>query len=318
MGLNVVCGVDLDEACRVPYEANNTARFHGADISALSPDWLADQYGNVEHKVLVGCAPCQPFSPLNRSEKIKKRGWVLLDAFATLVEAVRPSVVSMENVPTLLKKKALTDFVSRLEAAGYQVSVSVVQCARLGLPQKRRRLVLIASRLGPIELDCGKPKNKTAWQAIGKLPVLSAGEKDAKDPLHRAGTLSELNLQRIRASKPGGTWLDWPKRLRPTCRATEAGARFMAPYGRMVPSEPSATMTTSCTTFGCGRFGHPEQDRAITPREAALLQGFPKRYIFTKGRSYSVVEVTRLIGNAVPPPLGMSIGRSILRHLRKH
>jgi len=151
---------------------------------------------------------------------------------------------------------------------------------------------------------------------IKKLPRVDSGGVSPNDPLHRARRLGPLNLKRIRASKPGGTWHDWPEDLRADCHKKESGASYKSVYGRMQWSEPSPTITTLFHGFGNGRFGHPEQDRALTLREGAMLQTFPETYAFAEhGAPISFDAIGRHIGNAVPVDLGRVIGRSIARHL---
>jgi DNA (cytosine-5)-methyltransferase 1 len=223
----------------------------------------------------------------------------------------------MENVPSVAKHSVFDDFVEALQRMGYNVHQSVVDCSLYGLPQSRRRMVLLASRLGPIELiEPSRKKLATVRKAIGKLPRITHGGADAKDPLHTASRLSDLNLQRIRASRPGGTWRDWPDHLIAECHRRETGHSYPGVYGRMVWDEPAPTLTTQFYGFGSGRFGHPEQDRAISLREGAILQGFPKSYSFVpKGEPVHLKVLGRMIGNAVPVTLGKVIGESIVAHL---
>ena len=149
------------------------------------------------------------------------------------------------------------------------------------------------------------------------LDALEAGGKYTNDPLHRACRLSSLNLKRIRASKAGGTWRDWPMRLRAKCHREESGQTYPSVYGRMEWDRPAPTITTQFFGFGNGRFGHPDQDRAITLREGAILQSFPEGYEFSpKGEPVQFSTLGRLIGNAVPVRLGEAIGNSIHRHLK--
>jgi DNA (cytosine-5)-methyltransferase 1 len=209
------------------------------------------------------------------------------------------------------------EFVEALKGKKYQVSWTEVDCTDYGIPQSRKRLVLLASRLGPITLiPATSPRPVTVREAIGGLPEIRAGEKSSSDPLHVAATLAPINLERIEASVPGGTWRDWPEELRAPCHRRESGKTYPSVYGRMVWDKPSPTMTTQCYGFGNGRFGHPTQNRAISLREAAILQSFPADYSFlAEGANVSFSGLGTLIGNAVPPKLGEAIGKSIVAHL---
>jgi DNA (cytosine-5)-methyltransferase 1 len=325
-GIPVLVGVDLDESCRYAYEKNVQADFIVKDISKVRGDEINKKYwlDNNQIKILAGCAPCQPFSP--HSNKVKNRRktkrWRLIDEFKRIVEETNPDIVTMENVPNLAKQKRFEDFVVFLRQNDYFVSYSNVYCPDYGIPQKRRRLVLLASKYGEISLI---PKTHseetyvTLKQAIGDLPPVEAGEVCETDPLHRTTKLSPINLQRIKASKSNGTWLDWSKELQLVCHKKKTGKTYKAVYGRMPWDEPSSTITTQFYNYGTGRFGHPTQNRAITIREAAILQTFPVDYEFSQ--SEKDVFIKRLgvhIGNAVPVELGVVIGKSILAHIRKH
>ena len=181
-------------------------------------------------------------------------------------------------------------------------------------------MVLLASKYAPIQIIAPTyEKPKTVKQAIGRLRPLSAGESAPRDRLHVAATLSPINFERILYSIPGGTWRDWPKRLINTCHKADSGKTFPGVYGRMEWDKPAPTMTTQCFGFGNGRFGHPEQNRAITLREAAILQSFPKSYSFIeKNANVKLRVLGRLIGNAVPVDLGRAIAQSLKLHVRDH
>jgi len=318
-GLPVVAGVDLDPACRFPYEANNQARFIERDVREVMPPELKSLFGDASFKVLAGCAPCQPFSTYaHRYELDGKDGkWGLLYEFARLAKGTKPNVITMENVPTIAKHAVFHDFVDTLKQLHYKVWFDVVDSSRYGVPQMRRRMVLLASRHGEIKMiEPTHEKPRTVRQAIGRLVRLRAGEAAPWDKLHVASSLSQKNLQRIKASKPGGTWRDWPDELVADCHRAESGRTYPGVYGRMEWDKPAPTMTTQCYGFGNGRFGHPEQDRAISLREAAILQSFPQDYAFVPEDSEVSFKVLgRLIGNAVPVELGRAIARSIKKHI---
>jgi len=223
----------------------------------------------------------------------------------------------MENVPTVTKHEVFDDFVAALQRQDYDVWFDVVDSAKYGLPQRRRRTVLIASLRGLVELR--KPdasEAKTVEDVLKQLPVLRQGGSDKNDPLHTASTLSPLNLQRINASKPGGTWRDWPEELVAACHRKKTGKTYPGVYGRMRWDEPAPTLTTQFYGFGNGRFGHPSQARALSLREGAILQGFPPNYSFVpEGQPIHFKVLGRLIGNAVPVELGRVIGESIISHI---
>ena len=323
-GIKIKAGIDQDKTCRYAYTQNIKADFIDDDITNLKGSLLNQKYwANDQIKILAGCAPCQPFS--THSNKIKGKEntvkWNLLDEFLRLVEETNPSIVSMENVPNLANKDIFLKFKSTLEKLSYKVSFQNVYCPDYGIPQKRRRLVLLASKYGEIFLipkTKSPEKYKTTKDAIGHLPKLKNGEKSKADPLHFTTELSEINMKRIKASKPNGTWLDWDENLRLECHKKPTGNTYKSVYGRMSWNEPSPTITTQFYNFGTGRFGHPEQNRTLTIREAALLQTFPKKYKFYKNnKDVSLTKIGVHIGNAVPVDLGFVIGKSILKHLEE-
>jgi DNA (cytosine-5)-methyltransferase 1 len=317
-GVAVVAGLDVDPECRVPYESNNSpAKFREADVRKVRGSDLADLYSKGSVRLLAGCAPCQPFSTYSRKGRRVRNDamWDLVQDFGRLVREFGPDLVTMENVPQLVHHPVFESFLEDL--TGYDVWWEVIECAQYGVPQTRKRLVLLASRLGPVSLAPPKlAKAKTVRSAIGKLVPLKAGEADPQDQLHVASRLSALNLRRIRASRPGGTWRDWDASLRATCHAKDSGQTYPSVYGRMEWDKPAPTITTQCFGFGNGRFGHPEQDRAITLREAAILQTFPKGYRFTsRDQRVKFSVMGRLIGNAVPVRIGEAIARSLVAHV---
>ena len=157
----------------------------------------------------------------------------------------------------------------------------------------------------------------TVRDTIGGLRPISAGEIDPSDPLHRTIALTPINLQRIKATPYGGSWHDWPDELILECHKKKGGKTYGSVYGRMEWDKPSPTMTTQCTGLGNGRFGHPDQDRAISAREAALLQTFPISYkFFPDEESVSITKASRYIGNAVPPKLGETIAQSVINFIK--
>lgn len=321
-GIDVATGVDIDPACEFPFTANNKASFLKKSVEHVGAADFAAAFEDAKLKLLAGCAPCQPFSTYSqgKSGPADKR-WNLLNHFARLVKETEPDLVTMENVPLLEKQEVFSKFVADLKSSGFHVFHKVVDCADYGVPQHRQRLVLLASKLGPIELippTIKKGHYKTVRDAISGLPRIKAGGSCRADRLHQSSELSPLNFKRIRASKAGGTWRDWNKKLVADCHKKGTGKTYPSVYGRMGWDEPSPTMTTQFFGFGNGRFGHPRQNRAISLREGAILQSFPRRYKFVaKGKPVYIKTIGRLIGNAVPVKLGNAIGKSIMRHVRE-
>ncbi len=327
-GISVVAGYDVDDACRYAYEKNNAlAVFHKKDVVNVKGTELRRLYPKNSIRVLVGCAPCVTFSRYTQGMDRKRDSkWRLLREFARLIRTVRPHIVSMENVPELQNHSVFADFLGTLEDEGFAFPTDpaqrVVNCSEYGVAQHRRRLVLLASRLGPIEMvDSTHPgrRNRTVLDVLGSLPSIAAGGQHNSDPMHRASSLSDLNLRRVRCSRPGRTWRDWPNELLADCHTVETGKTYSGVYARMEWHKPSPTITTQFYGFGNGRFGHPEQNRALSLREGAILQSFPRWYAFVEpGSPYSFKRIGRMIGNAVPVRLGKAIGRSIMAHLAQH
>ena len=320
-GLTVAAGIDLDSACRYPYEQNNESIFIEKDVSDFSVEDLSVLYGNSKVKVLAGCAPCQPFSTYSQRYDINRNErWSLLNEFSRLAKGAKPDIITMENVPSVQRHQIFNDFVKQLENQNYYVWHKVVDSSHYGVAQTRKRLVLLASLYGPIDFIKRTQLHPiTVKEVIGNLSPIKAGESSKSDKLHSASELSELNLKRIKASIPGGTWKDWPVELVAPCHQAKSGKTYISVYGRMEWDQPSPTTTTQCFGFGNGRFGHPEQDRAISLREAAILQGFPQNYKFIPpGKPFQRGPLGRMIGNAVPVGLGEAIAKSIKVHLKEH
>lgn len=317
-GLNVVAGYDLDESCEYTYTHNNNALFINKNIEDVTGDEIKSHLEGYDIKVLAGCAPCQPFSrhQKDKSNRRKHKDWKLLYQFGRLVKDVEPDIVSMENVPELEKEEVFDDFVKTLEDLKYNVTYKIVNAADYGVPQRRKRLLLLAAK--DKEITFIKPTHQkpvTVRETIENLPKVGAGDKIESDNLHFTATLSKKNIERIQHSVQGGTWRDWPKELVLDCHKKESGQTYSSVYGRMKWDDVAPTITTQFTAYGTGRFGHPEQDRALTLREGAMLQSFPQDYSFVPaGEKVVLKKVSRYIGNAVPPRLGEIIGLSIISH----
>lgn len=327
-GINIAAGIDIDSTCAFAYNQNVQAKFINKNILDVTGKELAGLYDKNKRKILVGCAPCQPFS--SHSHKIKNKKniaeddnrWKLLNEFKRLVEETQPEIISMENVPQLINHTIFDEFVKSLKAQSYFISSykKAISCPDYGVPQRRFRLVLLASKLGEIELI--PPTHSvpvTVRDTIKEIRPINDGEIDEQDNLHRSRKLSPMNLRRIQALKEGQSWTSFvDKDLVAPCHKSENGKTFTAVYGRMNWNEVAPTITTHCIGLSNGRFGHPEQNRAISLREAALLQSFPDTYQFVlPGQPYNMGAVARHIGNAVPPKLGEAIAKSIELHINQ-
>ena len=325
-GMEIVFGLDSDADARRTFRRNFPAvDFERGDIRHVEADSVHDLV--VKHRphptLFCGCAPCQPFTKQNTSRpKPDKDDRVpLLLELLRFVRRCEPDIVFVENVPGIQKvcpeSEPLSEFLRGLEEAGYpEPTFTSVPLRQYGVPQGRRRFLLLASRHGRLDLPptthgpgAANPDFSTVRDWIGDLPAIDAGETHPAIPDHRAARLSALNLTRIRATPEGGGHRDWPKALRLECHKKTAG--YTDVYGRMSWDRPASGLTTRCISYSNGRFGHPEQDRAISVREAACLQTFPRDFRL-RGNLNSMA---RQIGNAVPPLLTTLVGQHVARHL---
>ena len=278
-----------------------------------------------DHPILfAGCAPCQPFTHQNTQLPAEDDRRTLLDKFRHFVEYYSPEFVFVENVPGLQKicdeRGTFGRFLNSLKELNYSFVYKLVAAQHYGVPQKRSRLVLVASRLGKIEFPpkthgrgTDHPKYSTVREWIGDLPPIKAGETHPSVPNHRAAGLWPINLERIRATPPGGDRRDWPDHLHLECHSKGYRGHTDV-YGRLRWNQPASCLTTKCTSLSNGRFGHPEQDRAISAREAACLQTFPRDFVFCGGLG----SISRQIGNAVPVLLAKHFGENFVKHLQAH
>lgn len=316
-GIDVVAGIDIDSSCKYAYEENNGAKFIAADVSEISGEFVSNLYPENSVRILAGCAPCQPYSSIRNGKKATTVEEKQLKAFIRLIQETVPDIVTMENVVNLQRRQIYKEFLVALGSLHYNIWERSVNAADYGVPQKRRRLVLLASRIGSISMIPAthtKESYVSVEQTIKRLVPLRAGHTSKLDPMHKARDLSDLNLKRIKASKPNGTWMDWDEHLRLKCHLKESGKSFKAVYGRMSWNKPAPTITTKFHNIGSGRFGHPSQNRSLTPREAALLQTFPVDYKFVEeGEPVLFEKMGRWIGNAVPVKLAENIGLSIVK-----
>jgi len=322
-GVEVLLGIDNDPLCSETYERNNGVPFECADIKSIPRERIAKVLEKKGRRpvIFAGCAPCQPFSKIRKSGVKKHPDTNLLNVFLRFVLEFEPEYVLCENVPRMESsghgKRVLYKFLANLVAHGYRVDFGVVNAMDFGVPQNRCRLVIMASRVKdfvgiPEGPTVGSPP--TVRDAIENYPPLRAGEKRDDVPNHWAAKLEPKNLERIRAvPKDGGDLRSVGTRLRPASRRVfgkYGHGGFSDVYGRMKWDEPAPTLTTRCNSFSNGRYGHPDQDRAISIREAAALQSFPDSYIF---HVKAVNDAAKLVGNAVPVDLAYHLAKAILK-----
>lgn len=322
-GVEVRLGIDLDPLCEDTYERNNGVPFLCADIHDLTYVQIEQALKNKRKQpvVFAACAPCQPFSKVRKTGAQRHREASLMLEFLRFVLHFRPEYVLSENVPQFMTsergKQIISTVLKSLKEAGYSMDHRIVNAADFGVPQHRLRLVLLASRdHHSIQIPEGPTKDTppTVREAIADFPALRAGERLAKPHNHWVAALSEDNLRRIRSvPKNGGDLRSVPDSLRPHSRkrfGKYGNGSFYDVYGRMRWDAPAPTLTTRCNSYSNGRYGHPEQDRAISLREAAALQSFSGSYVFYVD---SIHDGARLIGNAVPVSLAFHLTSVLLK-----
>lgn len=322
-GIKILAGIDNDEYCRETYEANiKGAKFIKADVFELKENDLETQLGlnrNDENLILIGCSPCQFWSIINTDKSKSRKSKNLLIEFGRFVKYFNPGYVVVENVPGVLRKKkesGLESFIEWLKNNGYSVHFKVHNTADYGVPQSRRRFTLVANRVSNIELEPVKSKKKlTVRDVLGSqngFPKIKAGHKDNTEFIHTASNITDITLKRLeKVKKDGGNRLDFANdlKLQLSCFVGKDES-FKDTFGRLWWDRPSPTITTKFFSVSNGRFAHPEENRAISLREGAVLQSFPKTYKF-KGNS--IANTARLIGNAVPPEYARRIGKAIIK-----
>ena len=325
-GMTVRLGIDMDPDAKKSYERNfPKAKFICGDIRHVSIDEVAPHIGRRYNRPLLfgACAPCQPFSKQNHTMSDDDGRRNLLAEFHRFIVAYLPEYIFVENVPGLQAverhKGPFSDFIELLRDLNYFHHHKIVMAYHYGVPQCRRRLVLLASRLGPINIPPAThgprtrhPNLPTVWERISDLPPIQAGETHTKVPNHRAARLSPLNMRRIASTPVEGNRKDWPKELELRCHQTHSGHTDV--YGRMIKHQPSAALTTRCISLSNGRFGHPTQNRAISVREAACIQTFPLEFVFQG----SLNSMARQVGNAVPVIMAKVFGDMIVRHYSRY
>lgn len=318
-GFEVVAAVDFVDVAVESFKMNHPdVHVWNKDIRQLSANEVLGELGlkKGELDLLAGCPPCQGFSSMRtkngKNWNRDKRNDLIYD-FLRLVKDLRPKTVMMENVPGLLTNRRMKEFKADLEAMGYffgENSPQVLNVAEYGVPQRRRRMILLASLYGVIPFAPKETNLKTVRQAISGLPPSGR----SGDPLHDLKEKrSSLAMERILHTPPnGGSRTAWPARLQLACHLRYPNG-FKDVYGRMRWDATSPTITGGCTNPSKGRFLHPEENRAITLREAALLQTFPSNYKFSLKNGKDGVAL--MIGNALPPEFIKRHALQIKEHL---
>lgn len=319
-GMQIVFGLDIDPEASKTYRANfPEAEFLESDIGLVDPIDIARRVDQGPGPLLVSaCAPCQPYSTFSSTARHDPRRSLLL-RLLPILDRLEPDYVLIENVPGLKSQRApagtFNRFCKALRTLGFQVASGVVDCQAYGVPQRRRRLVIVASRHGRVLLPdpthgsgVGLLPVSTVGDWIADLPPIAAGEVHSSVANHLASALTEINLRRIRATPKGGGRADWPVDLKLACHNEHAGHSDV--YGRMSADAPAPVLTTKCTSLSNGRYGHPTQDRPISVREAACLQTFPRDFVFIGG----IKSATRQVGNAVPVLLAQRLGEAFVDH----
>jgi DNA (cytosine-5)-methyltransferase 1 len=313
-GFRVVAAVEVERHAFTTYKANHPdVTTYKQDVRTVDGVALAALAPNAHVTMLAGCPPCQGFTSLtSKYRRADPRNDLVLE-MARLCEEIKPTVVMMENVPGLVSKgrPLFAEFVRRLVKAGYVIRYDTLQVADFGVPQNRRRLVLLAGKGFAVPLP--KPTHSATganglakWRVVEDVirglprPVLlecvAAEEGPKAVNWHVVRKLSSENRQRLRVAKVGKHWKHIPKKFRPTCHQ-ETDTGFQNVYGRMRWNQVAPTITGGCTTLSKGRFGHPSQLRTLSVHEAALIQTFPPDYIFdTPYMEY----VCNIVGNALP------------------
>ncbi|HII3831087.1 TPA: DNA cytosine methyltransferase [Pasteurella multocida] len=315
-GMKVVFGLDFDKNASKTFQCNfPEAYVVHEDIAKVDTEIISHMLNGDSYSLFSACAPCQPFSSQNNKKSNNDPRRNLLNEFTRFVDRYLPDFIFIENVPGIQKinnySTPFFNFLTKLDRLGYQYSYGVVSALWFGVPQDRKRLILLASKHKEITLptithDGIKKPYSTVRDWIFSLPKISHGEEHSEIQDHKSASLNELNLLRIHNTPEGGSRIDWPEYLKLECHKKHSGHQDV--YGRLSWDKPSSVLTTKCTSYSNGRFGHPEQDRALSLREAALLQTFPMNYKFIGNFS----EKARQIGNAVPPLMAEVVGKHIM------
>ncbi len=311
VGYTVLAAIENDPSAVETFRANHPeTEMLARDVRRVGAPALARRLRASQTRLdlLTACPPCQPFSTLGSGDPDDPRNR-LVSSLMRFVRHLRPRAVLLENVPGLRCEPRFARLVADLEA-DYRVRQYIVQATDFGVPQERRRVIVLgidrAMSVEPPEclLDALPASFDASPRTAGEALAAAATLTTDVDPVHRARTPRPKTLARIRAVAQGGGRVELPEHLQLACHVRLGQRHATSIYGRIDPKRPAPTMTTRCTTPSCGRFIHPTEDRGLTLREAALLQTFPLDYKFCGNHE----SVERQIGNAVPPLLAKALG----------
>lgn len=316
-GFNVVGAVESVPTYAESYRLNHPkTNLKVSDITKIDPSEYAKELGlgMGELDLLAGCPPCQGYSTIgtrNRGQRDDPRNELVFEVLRFAI-AFQPKTIMMENVPALAKDERLISLRSQLEDLGYRIDVKVLNMAHYNVPQARKRMIMLASRIGDVEVasqELDSDRMATVREAISFLPAVG----ESGDPLHDIREKRSEKIQKLISLVPkdGGSRTDLPEEYQLECHKKTNG--FKDVYGRMSWSKPAPTITGGCINPSKGRFLHPVENRAITLREASLLQTFPVGYKFSlaSGRQ----GVATMIGNALPPKFIEFHASNLVKHL---
>jgi DNA (cytosine-5)-methyltransferase 1 len=325
-GVKILGGIDIEKQFEKTYKKNNKgAKYINKDITKYRPEQLQKTLNlkKFDDKLIfIGCSPCQYWSKINTLKLKSSFTNNLISDFQRFIKYFMPGNIVVENVPGLIKAKnnnVLLGFLDFLIFNGYKYEFRIIRTDQYGVPQRRKRFLLIASRVAnkvffPEPID---DPNLTVRNYIGEhngFAKIPDGHKDNSDFLHTTSLLSPFNKRRIKMTPlDGGTreaWKDDEELQIDAYKGEGKDKIFKTIYGRLFWDKPASTITTRFIATSCGRFAHPDEDRGLSLREGATLQTFPKEYKFVGG----LVSVAKQIGNAVPPEMARRIALSIMKN----
>lgn len=326
-GISVMAGFDNDASCEYGYKHNNRgSAFINKDIATVEPKTDIMPYLiDADYTMIFASPPCQIFSKsanhMKKPDIPRDYKYTALTPLLRIVISVKPNIFMLENVPGIKSQTSYRKFTNNLADAGYFVYEQLLNAVDYEVPQQRIRLILVCVLNQMFNFQ--PPKSKppiTVKEIFSGLPRLSAGSVNGNNAYHRASKMSKLNIKRIHLSETNKSWKNWPLDLVPDAYQKFVDKKtnyFSSNYKRLDPDKPAPTITTKYMHIGCGQYGHPAEDRALSLHEGALLQSFPPNYrLFKTDRRIRNSTGARLIGNAVPPKMAQVFGKHLLDQLR--